>query len=46
MRCAVMHVQGTVDGVAGMLTMDGWTYASLVAVAGVLAPLLEETVFR
>lgn len=39
-------MQGTVDGVAGMLSIDTWTYVSLVGVAGVLAPLLEETVFR
>ena len=37
---------GTVDSVAGMITMTGPTYASLLAVTGVLAPLLEEAVFR
>lgn len=38
--------RGTVDGVAGMITMDWPTYLSLLAVTGVLAPVLEETVFR
>ncbi|KIZ06244.1 hypothetical protein MNEG_1721 [Monoraphidium neglectum] len=43
---AVSGGRGTVDGVAGMLTVDLPTYARLVAVTGVLAPLLEETLFR
>ncbi|PNW83179.1 hypothetical protein CHLRE_06g310050v5 [Chlamydomonas reinhardtii] len=38
--------QGTVDGVAGMIDLDLPTYLSLLAVTGVLAPILEETVFR
>ncbi|EFJ52218.1 hypothetical protein VOLCADRAFT_120396 [Volvox carteri f. nagariensis] len=38
--------QGTVDGVAGMIDLDLPTYLSLLAVTGVMAPLLEETVFR
>ena len=38
--------RGTVDGVAAMITMDWPTYLSLLAVTGVLAPVLEETVFR
>eukprot|EP01024_Parvocaulis_polyphysoides_P027033 TRINITY_DN24580_c0_g1_i3.p1 TRINITY_DN24580_c0_g1~~TRINITY_DN24580_c0_g1_i3.p1 ORF type:complete len:354 (-),score=23.99 TRINITY_DN24580_c0_g1_i3:309-1340(-) len=38
--------RGTVDGIAQMVTLDEWTYTALVMVTGVLAPLLEETVFR
>lgn len=38
--------RGTVDGVAGMLTLDLPTYLRLIMVTGVLAPLLEETLFR
>lgn len=38
--------RGTVDGVAGMITMEWPTYLSLLSVTGVLAPMLEETVFR
>eukprot|EP00882_Tetradesmus_deserticola_P018496 GHRQ01019866.1.p1 GENE.GHRQ01019866.1~~GHRQ01019866.1.p1 ORF type:complete len:147 (+),score=37.39 GHRQ01019866.1:932-1372(+) len=37
---------GTVDGVAAMISMDTPTYARLLVVTGVLAPLLEETLFR
>jgi hypothetical protein len=38
--------RGTVDGVVQMITLDSPTYLSLLAVTGVQAPLLEETVFR
>ncbi len=38
--------QGTADGVARIISLDFPTYASLLTVTGVLAPLLEETVFR
>lgn len=38
--------QGTVDGVATMIELDLPTYVYLLAVTGVLAPVLEETVFR
>eukprot|EP01023_Acetabularia_acetabulum_P019763 TRINITY_DN20111_c0_g1_i1.p1 TRINITY_DN20111_c0_g1~~TRINITY_DN20111_c0_g1_i1.p1 ORF type:complete len:368 (+),score=44.86 TRINITY_DN20111_c0_g1_i1:71-1174(+) len=38
--------RGTVDGIAQMVTLDGWTFSSLIMVTGILAPLLEETVFR
>ncbi len=34
------------DGVASMIQMDGPTYLSLLSVTGLMAPLLEETVFR
>ncbi|KAF8071353.1 hypothetical protein HT031_001437 [Scenedesmus sp. PABB004] len=37
---------GTVDGVAGMISMDTPTYARLLAVTGLLAPVLEESLFR
>ncbi|GMH39277.1 hypothetical protein BSKO_07175 [Bryopsis sp. KO-2023] len=37
---------GTVDAVANMISVDFATYASLISVVGILAPLLEETVFR
>lgn len=37
---------GTVDGVAGMISMDTPTYVRLLMVTGVLAPFLEETLFR
>jgi len=38
--------RGTVDGVATMINLDVPTYLSLLGVTGVLAPILEETVFR
>jgi len=38
--------RGTVDEVVKLVDMDGSTYLSLFTVTGVLAPLLEETVFR
>ncbi|EIE27390.1 Abi-domain-containing protein [Coccomyxa subellipsoidea C-169] len=38
--------QGTADGVARIISLDLPTYASLLAVTGILAPFLEETVFR
>eukprot|EP01025_Chloroclados_australasicus_P001802 TRINITY_DN1043_c0_g1_i1.p1 TRINITY_DN1043_c0_g1~~TRINITY_DN1043_c0_g1_i1.p1 ORF type:complete len:365 (+),score=35.37 TRINITY_DN1043_c0_g1_i1:59-1096(+) len=38
--------RGTVDGIAQMVSLDEWTYAALIMVTGILAPLLEETVFR
>jgi membrane protease YdiL (CAAX protease family) len=38
--------RGTVDSVSSIITMDFSTYASLMATTAVLAPLLEETVFR
>ncbi|GLI59986.1 hypothetical protein VaNZ11_002045 [Volvox africanus] len=42
----VVSGKGTVDGVAGMVDLDLPTYLALLAVTGVLAPVLEETVFR
>ncbi|KAL4420180.1 hypothetical protein ABPG77_008316 [Micractinium sp. CCAP 211/92] len=38
--------RGTVDAVSSIITMDFSTYASLMATTALLAPLLEETVFR
>ena len=38
--------RGTVDAVSSIITMDFSTYASLFATTAILAPLLEETVFR
>ncbi|KAK9830470.1 hypothetical protein WJX72_011921 [[Myrmecia] bisecta] len=38
--------RGTVDGVAQMINLDLPSYASLFSVTAILAPLLEETVFR
>jgi uncharacterized protein len=38
--------RGTADGVAGLLDMDSATFAALLVVTAVLAPILEETVFR
>mmetsp|Transcript_40973 Transcript_40973/g.105995 ORF Transcript_40973/g.105995 Transcript_40973/m.105995 type:complete len:357 (+) Transcript_40973:247-1317(+) len=38
--------RGTVDAVSQIIDIDGSTYLSLITVTGVLAPLLEETVFR
>ena len=38
--------RGTADGVAGLLDMDSATFAALGVVTAVLAPILEETVFR
>ena len=38
--------QGTADGVARIISLDLPTYASLFTVTAVLAPILEETVFR
>ena len=38
--------QGTADGVARIISLDFPTYASLLTVTAVLAPVLEETVFR
>jgi membrane protease YdiL (CAAX protease family) len=38
--------RGTVDGVVQMISMDSRSYLNLIAVTGVLAPLLEETLFR
>ncbi|MEW5297682.1 MAG: hypothetical protein WDW38_006853 [Sanguina aurantia] len=38
--------KGTVDGVAQMIGLDLPTYGSLLAVTGVMAPVLEETLFR
>ncbi|GAX76887.1 hypothetical protein CEUSTIGMA_g4333.t1 [Chlamydomonas eustigma] len=42
----VVGGRGTADGVAGMISMDLTSYLSLLSVTGVLAPILEETVFR
>ncbi|KAL0021285.1 hypothetical protein WJX79_008046 [Trebouxia sp. C0005] len=42
----VTDKRGTVDGVAQMLNVDLGTFASLFSVTAILAPLLEETVFR
>jgi membrane protease YdiL (CAAX protease family) len=38
--------RGTADSVAQIIDIQGSTYFSLITVTGVLAPLLEETVFR
>lgn len=38
--------RGTVDGVVGMISIDFPTYARLLVVTGVLAPILEESLFR
>jgi membrane protease YdiL (CAAX protease family) len=38
--------RGTVDSVSSIITIDFSTYASLLATTALLAPLLEETVFR
>jgi len=38
--------RGTVDGVASMIQMDLASYLSLLSVTSVMAPVLEETVFR
>ncbi|KAK9862723.1 hypothetical protein WJX84_008837 [Apatococcus fuscideae] len=38
--------KGTVDGVAQILSLDFPSFASLFGVTAVLAPILEETVFR
>jgi uncharacterized protein len=39
--------RGTVDAVAGLVeTVNPWIFANLLLVTGVLAPILEETVFR
>lgn len=38
--------KGTVDAVAGIIEMDDVTYLSLFGTTAVLAPLLEEYVFR
>lgn len=38
--------RGTVDAVSSILSMDPVTFASLFATTAILAPLLEETVFR
>ena len=38
--------RGTVDAVSSLITMDFSTYASLMATTALLAPVLEETVFR
>lgn len=43
---AVSGGRGTVDGVVPMITMDGSTYVNLLLVTGILAPYLEEAVFR
>lgn len=42
----VTDKRGTVDGVVQMLNVDLGTFASLFSVTAILAPLLEETVFR
>lgn len=38
--------RGTVDAVSSIITINFSTYASLMATTSILAPLLEETVFR
>ena len=38
--------KGTVDGVVPLISLSGPTYLNLLTTTGVLAPLLEETVFR
>ena len=38
--------RGTVDGVVQMISIDGRSFVNLLTVTGVLAPILEETVFR
>lgn len=42
----VTDKRGTVDGVTQLLSTDIGTFASLFAVTAILAPLLEEVVFR
>ena len=42
----VTDKRGTVDGVAQILSLDWRTFASLFSVTAILAPVLEETVFR
>eukprot|EP00798_Chlamydomonas_sp_ICE-L_P030871 gene30871-35915_t len=43
---AVAGGRGTADGVASLISMDLPTYLSLASITGILAPILEETVFR
>ncbi len=38
--------RGTADGVAAIISLDLPTYLSLFSVTAILAPLLEEVVFR
>ncbi|CAK0785045.1 hypothetical protein CVIRNUC_008250 [Coccomyxa viridis] len=38
--------QGTADGVARIISLDFFSYAGLFTTTAVLAPILEETVFR
>ena len=38
--------RGTVDAVAKIIQIDGMTYLSLMGTTAVLAPILEEYVFR
>ena len=38
--------RGTADGVAAIIALDLPTYLSLFSVTAILAPLLEEIVFR
>lgn len=38
--------RGTVDAVAGIIDLSPTSYIALLTVTSVLAPLLEETVFR
>jgi membrane protease YdiL (CAAX protease family) len=38
--------RGTADAVSGLLSMDPVTFAALFTTTAILAPLLEETVFR
>lgn len=43
---AYSETRGTVDSIAPIISADSATYFSLLTVTGVLAPFLEETVFR
>ena len=41
-----LQARGTADAISQILTLDGVTFASLFTTTAILAPLLEETVFR
>lgn len=46
MQTATEGGKGTVDGVAQLISPNAPTYLCLMSATAVLAPLLEETVFR
>lgn len=41
-----LQARGTADAISQILSLDGVTFASLFITTAILAPLLEETVFR